>query len=69
MESTPKPSAFVAWGRGMHDRSTTNAAIPSVPPFEFDVFLSHNGRDKPIVERIAEKLKKAGPSPGSTSGA
>lgn len=29
----------------------------------FDVFLSHNGHDKPIVERIAEKLKRAGLEP------
>jgi WD40 repeat protein/energy-coupling factor transporter ATP-binding protein EcfA2 len=25
----------------------------------FDVFLSHNSREKPVVERIAEKLKRA----------
>lgn len=29
----------------------------------FDVFLSHNSRDKPVVERIAEKLKRAGLDP------
>jgi Novel STAND NTPase 1/TIR domain len=29
----------------------------------FDVFLSHNGRDKHVVERIAEKLKRAGIEP------
>ena len=27
-------------------------------PRAFDVFLSHNGRDKPVVERIAERLKR-----------
>jgi WD40 repeat protein/energy-coupling factor transporter ATP-binding protein EcfA2 len=29
----------------------------------FDVFLSHNGRDKPVVEHLAEKLKRAGIEP------
>jgi hypothetical protein len=29
----------------------------------FDVFLSHNNRDKPAVERIAEQLKHAGLEP------
>ena len=29
----------------------------------FDVFLSHYNRDKPAVERLAEKLKRAGLEP------
>ena len=29
----------------------------------FDVFLSHNSRDKPAVERLAEKLKRDGLEP------
>ncbi|MGH2941267.1 MAG: TIR domain-containing protein [Solirubrobacteraceae bacterium] len=29
----------------------------------FDVFLSHNGRDKPLVERIAEQLRRTGVRP------
>jgi TIR domain len=29
----------------------------------FDIFLSHNSRDKPAVERIATKLKRAGLEP------
>ncbi|HEX7183928.1 MAG TPA: TIR domain-containing protein [Thermoanaerobaculia bacterium] len=29
----------------------------------YDVFLSHNGRDKPVVELIAERLKGAGIEP------
>jgi WD40 repeat protein len=29
----------------------------------FDVFLSHNSRDKPIVERAAERLRRAGLEP------
>src|SRR4029453_9476579 len=29
----------------------------------FDVFLSHNGEDKKIVERIAERLKREGLEP------
>lgn len=28
-------------------------------PYEFDVFLSHNSKDKPAVEIIAKKLKEA----------
>jgi WD40 repeat protein len=30
---------------------------------EFDVFLSHNGLDKPVVERIAEHLRREGLRP------
>src|SRR5690349_6265599 len=33
------------------------------PGARYDVFLSHNGRDKQMVERIAEKLKRAGLEP------
>src|SRR5690348_7757211 len=29
----------------------------------FDVFLSHNSRDKPTVERLAHKLQRAGLTP------
>lgn len=29
-------------------------------PFEYDVFLSHNWKDKPRVQRLAERLKAAG---------
>ena len=29
----------------------------------FDVFLSHNSRDKPLVERLAERLKRTGLEP------
>ena len=29
----------------------------------FRVFLSHNSKDKPAVERIAERLKRAGLEP------
>jgi WD40 repeat protein len=32
-------------------------AAPGRP--RFDVFLSHNSRDKPVVERVAERLKRA----------
>ncbi len=38
----------------------TDAASPASA---FDVFLSHNSRDKPVVERIAERLKRAGLEP------
>ncbi|HEY0375513.1 MAG TPA: hypothetical protein VGC87_00985 [Pyrinomonadaceae bacterium] len=30
---------------------------------KFDIFLSHNSREKPAVERIAEKLKRDGIEP------
>ena len=30
------------------------------PKFSFDVFLSHNSKDKPRVRRLAERLKTAG---------
>ena len=30
---------------------------------KYDIFLSHNSRDKPVVERIATKLKQAGLEP------
>jgi hypothetical protein len=32
-------------------------------PQRFDVFLSHNSRDRAVVERFAERLKLAGPEP------
>src|SRR4051812_1733168 len=30
------------------------------PDFAYDVFLSHNSVDKPLVRRLAEKLKASG---------
>ena len=30
------------------------------PQFPFDVFLSHNSKDKPQVRRLAERLRAAG---------
>jgi WD40 repeat protein len=36
-------------------------AMPA--PARFDVFLSHNSREKPVVERLAGKLKRAGLEP------
>lgn len=41
---------------------TTTCQAGSVPR-EFDVFLSHNSRDRPVVERIALRLKRAGLEP------
>jgi WD40 repeat protein len=32
-------------------------------PAQFDIFLSHSSREKPTVERIAEKLKRSGLEP------
>ena len=40
-----------------------SAALPGQGGERFDVFLSHNSRDKAIVERIAERLKRAGIEP------
>jgi len=38
-------------------------AMDSSPPSRFDVFLSHNSRDKPVVEQIAVRLQQAGLRP------
>ena len=32
-------------------------------PYRYDVFLSHNGADKPAVEELARRLVQAGLSP------
>ena len=34
--------------------------MPQPPDFQYDVFLSHNAKDKPRVRRLAERLKQAG---------
>jgi len=34
--------------------------MPTSPDFKFDVFLSHNSKDKPRVRKLAERLKAAG---------
>jgi TIR domain len=34
--------------------------VPESPSFSYDVFLSHNWRDKPRVRRLAERLRDAG---------
>jgi hypothetical protein len=39
------------------------AHAPGADGRRFDVFLSHNSRDKPFVERIAERLKRSQLSP------
>jgi WD40 repeat protein len=41
----------------------TPATLVETPAQRFDVFLSHNSREKPVVERIAEKLKREGFEP------
>jgi hypothetical protein len=38
-------------------------AAGGFPMTTFDVFLSHNSKDKDLVERLAEKLKRAGIEP------
>jgi WD40 repeat protein len=43
--------------------STERATSTAITARQFDVFLSHNGREKPLVERIAVKLKRAGLEP------
>ena len=52
----------------MDDRPAAGALVVESARGDFDVFLSPDGRDKPVLERIAEKLKRAW-SRGSTSGA
>ncbi len=44
-------------------RPAMGQLAPIAPTGRFDVFLSHNGRDKPVVERIAIHLKRAGLAP------
>lgn len=34
--------------------------MPSSPVFPYDIYLSHNAKDKPRVRRLAERLKAAG---------
>jgi WD40 repeat protein len=41
----------------------TPTIVVETPLQRFDVFLSHNSREKPVVERIAEKLKREGFEP------
>jgi len=41
----------------------TPTTLVETPVQSFDVFLSHNSREKPVVERIAEKLKREGFEP------
>ena len=36
------------------------SVIMKNPQFSFDVFLSHNSKDKPQVQRLAERLRTAG---------
>ena len=44
--------------KGDHVRADA-PQIDEPPAGRFAVFLSHNSREKPTVERIAEKLKRA----------
>jgi len=34
--------------------------MPREPEFQFDIFLSHNSKDKPRVRKLAERLRAAG---------
>jgi WD40 repeat protein/energy-coupling factor transporter ATP-binding protein EcfA2 len=47
----------------MHHELRESQAHAGDVPSAFDVFLSHNGRDKPVVERIALRLRDAGLEP------
>jgi WD40 repeat protein len=47
----------------MVDRPAVGTRVGSEPRARFDVFLSHNNRDKPVVERIALGLRRAGIEP------
>jgi hypothetical protein len=42
---------------------TTSAVSDATSPRGFDVFLSHNSREKAVVERLAERLKREGIEP------
>jgi hypothetical protein len=47
--------------RGVLSRITPEPVTHTVPsPPQFDVFLSHNSKDKPEVKRLGEALKKRG---------
>ena len=41
----------------------TEPSPPIAVAQQFDVFLSYNSRDRPVVERIAQRLKRAGLEP------
>ena len=47
----------------MDEQRSESTATATIRARRFDVFLSYNSRDKPSVERIAEKLKRAGLEP------
>jgi WD40 repeat protein/energy-coupling factor transporter ATP-binding protein EcfA2 len=47
----------------MNEQRSESTATATIRTSRFDVFLSYNSRDKPSVERIAEKLKRAGLEP------
>ncbi|HKR00796.1 MAG TPA: TIR domain-containing protein, partial [Pyrinomonadaceae bacterium] len=47
----------------MSQETENRAANTASPTHQFAVFLSHNSREKPAVERLAEKLKRAGLEP------
>jgi WD40 repeat protein/energy-coupling factor transporter ATP-binding protein EcfA2 len=47
----------------MDEQRSDSTATATIRTSRFDVFLSYNSRDKPSVERIAEKLKRAGLEP------
>ena len=47
----------------MRDELRESQAQAGNVPRAFDVFLSHNGRDKPVVERIARRLRDGGIEP------
>ena len=49
-----------SWGFEASQQFTQNRPMPQSPDFQFDVFLSHNTKDKPRVRRLAERLKAAG---------
>ena len=46
-------------GDGRSERSSRDSG----PSADFDVFLSHNGRDSAVVERIGEGLRRHGLRP------
>src|SRR5205823_7301563 len=62
-----EPARVVAMAQGVNEDIVDEGKNPAeavdprphvAPPASFDVFLSHNSRDKPTVERLAERLKR-----------
>jgi hypothetical protein len=45
---------------GRRPADQTPRPVPTPPGFAYDVFLSYHSGDRPRVQRLAERLRKAG---------